>query len=532
VISDQGGSVIGNNGGSYRLVDVQEAALAGAEVYLTDAAGKPIASLAHARTGADGRYSLAGVPAEATVVVNVAVRTAAGQPATLQTVAAPGASGDVGLATTLVASRVLRAGPAAIDGAAFHAAVVLVGGALDAVPDVADRDAMAAEVDALAGAKPELARALGWLASPAPSSPAASNGIPAPSATAASSPTPGAAATAASSAPPPSPAPRALKAFEPGPTLTGHRTFHTSHVIGGWLYLLGGTDAAAGSVERAAVNPDGTLGPFGAAGQLAVARRSHASVVVGNAVYVIGGTTNDTDRLTSVERAPINADGSLGPFAQTASQLATGRLGAAAVVTSGYVYVLGGNVSGATATVERAPINADGSLGSFTVLPDAGAGACALADARYDFVVAQTSGYVYLLGGYDNVAPYYLRTIERAPLLADGGLGAFTLMPTNGPGASALEVAAEAATGAAVDDMFYLFGGYSPAGFSASVQVASIAPDGTLGTFQVLAGGPTLPTPLARAAATASGDGVYLTGGLTGPGTYQDACVRAAFARP
>ncbi len=76
----------------------------------------------------------------------------------------------------------------------------------------------------------------------------------------------------------------------------------------------------------------------------------------------LGDMTISVTDLSSVERAPINVDGSLGSW-QVVSNMTKGRYGHAAVAVDGYLYVLGGYTGTWDATVERAAINSDGSLG-------------------------------------------------------------------------------------------------------------------------------------------------------------------------
>ncbi|MNL30562.1 Kelch motif protein [compost metagenome] len=95
-------------------------------------------------------------------------------------------------------------------------------------------------------------------------------------------------------------------------TLKTGRANFTCHVIGNYLYVFGGGTTQC---ERAAIQPDGSLGAFATEGVpvLKQARTHHASQVVGNSFYVLGGWIPGSF-LSSVEKATLQPDGSLGSF--------------------------------------------------------------------------------------------------------------------------------------------------------------------------------------------------------------------------
>jgi len=95
-------------------------------------------------------------------------------------------------------------------------------------------------------------------------------------------------------------------------------------------------------------------------------RQGHTSVAYNGFLYVIGGTTDDVTRYNDVQFAPINADGSLGTW-QTTTPFYNGRRGHTSVAYNGYLYVIGGTPTGGGLLndVQYAPINPDGSLGTW-----------------------------------------------------------------------------------------------------------------------------------------------------------------------
>jgi len=187
--------------------------------------------------------------------------------------------------------------------------------------------------------------------------------------------------------------------------------------IGDYLYVVGGAD----SVERAAIHADGSLGPFAALPDvhLLTARANLALAVVGNYLYVMGGAAPETS--TRVERAAIGVDGSLGAFEVVPDvTTAAGRVYFSAEVIGSYLYVLGGINIQSQNSVERAKIAADGTLGRFE-----NAEGCTLSSGRDRVASVRIAGDLYAVGGQAPSAPF---TIERASIDASGTLGTFSLL--------------------------------------------------------------------------------------------------------
>lgn len=207
-----------------------------------------------------------------------------------------------------------------------------------------------------------------------------------------------------------------LGAFTPvtGTSLVTPRVWPTTAVLGRYLYVIGG-HAKTGileSVERAAIGPDGSLGPFEPASELALStpRTCHTSVVTGNSVYVLGGVDRQGRLLTSVERATLGPGGVLGPFHTLKGvTLRTGRSTPSSLVAGSFLYVLGGSDTTGRmfASIERAPVRSDGTLGPFR--PLAGR---KLAIARSSQTNVWVDGAIYVLGGQDD-AFRPLASVER-----------------------------------------------------------------------------------------------------------------------
>jgi Stigma-specific protein, Stig1 len=285
------------------------------------------------------------------------------------------------------------------------------------------------------------------------------------------------------------------------PSLGTARVNAASVNTGAWLYLFGGADAsgaALDSIERAMINADGTLGAFQTSTVgLGAPREGAATIRVGGFVYLLGGAERGTAR-ASVSRAAVNASGTLGDFAPAAADgapitLHTARSGHAAEIIGAWVYVFGGD----TNVVERAAIGADGSLGAFRPAP----GVTTL--ARRQRATAQVVGdFVYLIGGSEGATA--LRTVERAPILANGDLGAFAMTET-------LTTARDGASSAQLGNRVYVAGG---AGLD-SLEYAEVRSDGGgLSPFSPVAATSNRLTVARRgAASTVVGNYWYLVGG-------------------
>ena len=237
----------------------------------------------------------------------------------------------------------------------------------------------------------------------------------------------------------------------PAATLTTPRQGHAIAVIGNYLYVLGGVgNSTLNSVERATIGADGSLSKFRPMTDIALAtpRHGHTATVIGNYLYIIGGAGN-SGALKDIERATINPDGTLGTFAAAPStMLGTARSGHTAVMIGTHLYVFGGvGNAGSLSTVERCPVDDDGSLGSFETAPDT-----AMLARRHDHTMTAVGNYLYIVGGADDLG--LVAQGEHATINASGGLGSFT----NTPGTSLTAARADHA-GVVLGNYFYIIGG-------------------------------------------------------------------------
>ena len=207
----------------------------------------------------------------------------------------------------------------------------------------------------------------------------------------------------------------------------------TSVVYNGYVYEIGGNNGTASvvTVDFAPINNNGTLGSWTATTSLPVAINSATSVVYNGYVYEIGGN-NGSANITTVDYAPINSNGTLGSWTATTS-LPVAINSATSVVYNGYVYEIGGNNGTASVvTVDFAPINSNGTLGSWTTTTP-------LPEATNQATSVVYNGYVYEIGGCATSCP--TTTLDFAPINNNGTLGSWTAttsLPatTDGPATS------------------------------------------------------------------------------------------------
>jgi len=260
-----------------------------------------------------------------------------------------------------------------------------------------------------------------------------------------------------------------------------------------WVYLVGGHGAGEPrltEVYRAAVLPDGSLGPWTATTPIPQPIYDHVVVRSQGRLYLLAGAAGDTAVLT----AAIGPDGSLGAWTPT-SPLLPSRQSFAAVAWGPYVYATGGNSGGTRDFVQRATVQAAGTLGPWVSLDP-------LPEPIQGHALVAYGGFLYVLapGG----------KVYRAPVRNGGALGqwrASSPLPVT--------LAAPAA---------FEHGGrlYAVDGATTGVYHAEVLPDGRLGSWHSTSA---LPTALRARQVGAYGDHVYALGGFDGTSFYATSLV-------
>ncbi len=253
---------------------------------------------------------------------------------------------------------------------------------------------------------------------------------------------------------------------------------HATVASNGYLYVLGGSNGSALSdVSYAPINTDGTVGTWATTMSLPVARYFEAAVASNGYMYVLGGSHDTTDTqcngsssqyCNDVSYAPINANGTLGSWTSTTS-FTTARFSTQAFAYNSYMYILGGATSSSVSTndVQYAPINSNGTVGTWTATTTFTTGRNGLSAVAYN-------GYAYVLGGNDNSTTY--NDVQSAPIISDGTIGTWTAVLS-------FVGARVNAQAAAYNGYLYLMGGTVAGSASTDVQYATINTNGTLGAW-------------------------------------------------
>ena len=253
-------------------------------------------------------------------------------------------------------------------------------------------------------------------------------------------------------------------------TTTGFTTArfsHTSVVYNGYLYVIGGSNVSNiyNDVQFAPINADGTIGSWTATTSFTSARQNHTSVAYNGYLYVLGGWNGITTYYNTVQYAPINANGTVGTWTATTS-FTTGRRSHTSVVYNGYLYVIGGMNGSASFLndVQYAPINANGTVGAWTATTS-------FTTARSHHTSVAYNSYLYVLGGYN---PTILNDVQFAPINANGTVG--TWITTN-----LFTTARYGHASAAYNGYLYVIGGSNRTENFNDVQYAPINANGRLG---------------------------------------------------
>jgi N-acetylneuraminic acid mutarotase len=184
----------------------------------------------------------------------------------------------------------------------------------------------------------------------------------------------------------------------------------------GYLYVIGGGDGsgeALNTVERAALKADGSLGPWEDLSSILESRYGHAAVVSNGYIYVIAGSNNKNQPLASVERAALQPNGTLGKWELT-TPLQTARSAPAAVTFNNFIYVVGGWDGIKWAATESVQINAGGGLASWK-------SSALLLTPRESAAAVVANGQVILAGGSAGGGAF-ISSIEAATINSDGSL--------------------------------------------------------------------------------------------------------------
>ena len=287
-------------------------------------------------------------------------------------------------------------------------------------------------------------------------------------------------------------------------------------VNNGYVYTMGGCSVGqppancsqtTGSVQTFQLynNYSGSPASYTSSSNLFATDRMGASTVILNGyIYVAGGctSTGDCTAVTnSVQYAPLNPDGSVGTWA-AAANLPAGRVYGQLEAAGGTLYYVGGQ--SATATDERPEVYyGTPSSGNISSWATASTG---LPGARTKHGATVWNNRIYVTGGLDANAASQ-SNIYVSPSLAGGGniTSAWTTA-----GMTSFNVPRSGHTAIAYAGNLYILGGFNGTSYLSDVQYAKISPDGTVGGWSYST---SLPQSVSNADGYAANGFMYLFGG-------------------
>lgn len=187
-----------------------------------------------------------------------------------------------------------------------------------------------------------------------------------------------------------------LGSWTAGPNLITKRGRFAMWMNFPYLYVAGGLspdgNTSISSIERAKINSDGTLGAWASAGTIPGVMSDQAVYDTGSRIYLIGGF-NGTIQQTGIV-ATKNSDGSMSAWTSLGSVLPAIAFFAGYFMTENEAFYIGGFRSGfaASGTIYRAPVSG-GVIGTWTA-------GTTMPNARTAPVCALTSTRLYVFGGY------------------------------------------------------------------------------------------------------------------------------------
>lgn len=257
-----------------------------------------------------------------------------------------------------------------------------------------------------------------------------------------------------------------------GARLIEERGFTEAVVKNGYIYVVGGGNGLNGhhlltTIERAKINSDGSLGQWRQEGnRTLLPRRCTKLSLIGDYLYSFGGFGGTL--LDSVEYSKIDADGNLGKWTMASEPMTLPRYVNSVKTSNGMTFVIGGhdqNKGVGIADVEWAKSQQDGDIHSWQKTSPLNTG-------RYGLASAKHGKTIYALGGLTGLE--YLRSIEKTQALPEGGLA---------PWQETTQMSVPRATFSAVthNGYFYVLGGTNRDGYLRSVEYTAINEQGDLG---------------------------------------------------
>ncbi len=291
---------------------------------------------------------------------------------------------------------------------------------------------------------------------------------------------------------------------------TGAAIYHSTE----YIYMIGGLGledkplptgaeprpAYLKTSEYARINPDGSLSNWQPGPSLNIERGYFSVVQHGNYLYAVGGGRgqNGKELLATVERAKIRDDGTLGSWTIESSIMNIPRRCVKLAVIGDTLYAFGGYGGILLDTIEQAEINPDGTVGEWLVSNDR------MLVARYVHGRIKMGEGIYNIGGHSKVGGAGITDVSWSKTDAEG-----FFLPWKKT--SPLQTGRYALATAIHDGYLYAIGGLTGATHLNTVERSKILKEGTLSNC-------TTPTPTVTGGASAAviNGKIYLLGGGDG----------------
>ncbi len=293
---------------------------------------------------------------------------------------------------------------------------------------------------------------------------------------------------------------------------TGAAIYHS----GNYIYMIGGLGLEDKRVQRgtkrkpaylrtseyARINSDGSLSSWQPGPSLTVERGYFSVAQHGNYLYAVGGGRGQNGRelLATVERAEIKKDGTLGEWTMEKSKMNIARRCVKLAVINNTLYAFGGYGGILLDTIEQADITPDGSVDEWLVSNDP------MRIARYVHGKIKIDDGVYNVGGHSKSGGSGIADVGWSKIDEDGFF--LTWNKT-----SSLQTGRYALATVAHNGSVYAIGGMTGATHLDSVERSTITAEGQLSSWKY-----TTPTPsvVGGANAVVINDKIYLLGGSDG----------------
>lgn len=205
-----------------------------------------------------------------------------------------------------------------------------------------------------------------------------------------------------------SPAPAGWQALAP---MKSARAGAAVSSLDNWVYVSGGVDGQRylRTVERARILEDGTLSAFQYVRLLPEARGFHGSVVYQGYLYLAGGANGPSggNLLSSVIRAQILTDGSLGPWESAGQDMLLPRRCNKLIVHRGRLVAIGGYAGTLLDQVETGKFDSQGRITNWQMQ------SAKLDVPRYINAVSYTDDAIYVSGGHQASGGGGITAVER-----------------------------------------------------------------------------------------------------------------------